>query len=80
MRTVSALPICLVLAACDSSNDRDMAECHQEALRAAPGEYASERRDEYQKSCMAVKGYHFSALPFRCGHGDPYQDAECYMR
>jgi hypothetical protein len=82
MRAVAALPIFLLLAACDSANEQDMANCHVEALRSfsdADGGDA-DGLDNYEKSCMTAKGYRFSALPYDCGHSDPYRDAACYIR
>lgn len=82
MRTVCALPIFFVLTACDASNQRDMAACRGETALsyAGAGGRDADGLDAQQKSCMAEKGYSFSAVPFDCGHGDPYQDAACYVR
>ena len=76
MRAVAALPIFLALAACDSANENDMAHCRAEAQRLI----SDDDLDAQVKSCMAAKGYRFSALPYACGHDDPYGDAACYVR
>jgi len=82
MRAVAALPIFLVLAACDSANENDMAHCRVEAQRSfSDGDRSNaDGLEDYEKSCMTAKGYRFSALPYDCGHDDPYGDAACYVR
>jgi hypothetical protein len=77
MRAVAALPIFLVLAACNSADENDMAHCRAEAQRSISDDGDLEAQE---KSCMAAKGYRFSALPYACGHDDPYGDAACYVR
>jgi hypothetical protein len=59
-----------------------MAHCRGEALRLYSDADRSDADglDGYQKSCMTAKGYRFSAMPYNCGHGDPYGDAACYVR
>ena len=78
MRAVAALPIFLILAACDSADESDMAHCRAEAQHSLSD--GGDGLELYEKSCMSAKGYRFSALPYACGHDDPYGDAACYVR
>jgi|HubBroStandDraft_5_1064220.scaffolds.fasta_scaffold1609756_1 hypothetical protein len=82
MRTFSALPILFLLVGCDSSDQRDMESCRSEALRISSLRDApyADQIDDYEKSCMTAKGYHFSAVPYDCSRDDPYGNAACYAR
>jgi hypothetical protein len=77
-----ACSLALLLGACGPSGDQEMASCHARAQRAIPDESSrrSSRWDEYLKACMATEGYRFNAVSFSCGHGDVYEDANCYVR
>jgi hypothetical protein len=80
MRRVWLFVVMLPVAACSPAGQQDMVACHSEALRMYPhdsGPYSTQL-DSYEKSCMAAKGYRFSAARSDCGRGDLYENAACY--
>jgi hypothetical protein len=81
MRAAWFLPLALLLVACGRSGEQEMEACHRDALRAYPAQSSlySNSLDEFLKACMVAKGYTFSTLRYDCGHGDPYEDAACYL-
>jgi hypothetical protein len=68
------------LTGCNSSAERDMAACRERMIQALPGQHAQNDLDDYQKACMQVAGYHFSAMVSSCSEGDAYQSGACYVR
>jgi hypothetical protein len=80
MKTASVPLLLIVLTGCDSSNEKDIANCRQAASHVLPAKYEASELDEYQKSCMASQGYHFTAVMSGCSRGDAYQNAACYVR
>ncbi len=81
MKAISVAPLLLFLSACGPSkeSEADLAGCHEAALRDFPGD--ADAINDAQKSCMAAKGYRFSAIAYySCGRGDLYSDATCYVR
>jgi hypothetical protein len=80
MKAISLLPILFFLSGCGPSkeSEADLDGCHKAALRDFPNDAAAV--SAAQKSCMASKGYHFSAIAYTCGRGDLYGDAACYAR
>lgn len=83
MKLISAAPLLLLLSGCNPSPETqaDLDGCRRTAQRAFPRAEVSDAgaMNDMQKSCMADKGYRFSAIAFRCG-GDLYSDAACYTR
>ena len=83
MKFISAAPLLLLLSGCNPSpkTQDDLDGCYRTAQRAFPRAEVADATamSDLQKSCMADKGYRFSAIAFRCG-GDLYGDAACYTR
>jgi len=83
MKAISVVPLLLLLSGCGPSreSEADLADCHKAAIKTySGGDGGDPAMSDFQKSCMASKGYRFSAIAYNCGRGDLYGDAACYAR
>ena len=80
MKLVWLLPIGFLLTTCGPTKEQAVGACHIDALKTYPQESApySFKLEDFEKACMAAKGFRFDAAPSDCGHGDLYEDANCY--
>lgn len=80
MKGALVFPMALLLAGCGPTKEQAMGACHVNSLRTYPQEEGpySTKVDDFDRACMASKGFHFDAAPSDCGHGDSYQDPNCY--
>jgi hypothetical protein len=79
MKAALALPLLLALAGC-GPDERDITACRQDASHALSAKADAMDVDEYLKSCMVDRGYHFTAVMSGCSRGRAYQNAACYVR